>query len=143
MNHTLLENEATRTYTLAFESGDSVVDELLAFADEHDLKASHLTAIGAFQRARLGFYDLAEKEFDEIVVDEQVEVLSMTGNVARHDGAPALHAHVVLGRRDGSTIGGHLLAATVRPTLELMLVETPGTLQRAYDEASGLPLLQL
>lgn len=143
MNDQLLANGTTRTHTLVFETGDSVVDELIAFAEEHDLNASHLTAIGAFQQARLGFYDLAEKKFDEIVVDEQVEVLSMMGNVARRDGAPALHAHVVLGRRDGSTLGGHLLAATVRPTLEMMLVETPGTLQRVHDEASGLPLLQL
>lgn len=143
MHNKLLNNEATRTYTLAFETGDAVVDTLMAFAKKHDLSASHLTAIGAFQQARLGFYDLDEKRFEEIAVDEQVEVLSMTGNVARHEGAPALHAHVVLGRRDGLTIGGHLLSAIVRPTLEMMLVETPGTLQRAHDEASGLPLLQL
>jgi len=143
MNNKLLQNEATRTYTLVFEAGDSVVDELVAFAEEHDLSASHLTAIGAFHQALLGFYNLEEKRFEEIPVDEQVEVLSMTGNVTRYDGSAQLHAHVVLGRRDGATVGGHLLGATVNPTLEMMLIETPGTLQRAYDEASGLPLIQM
>lgn len=143
MNNKLLQNEATRTYTLVFDTGDAVVDKLIAFAEEHDLSASHLTAIGAFRQALLGFYNLDEKRFEEIPVDEQVEVLSFMGNVTRYDGAAQLHAHVVLGRRDGSTVGGHLLDATVNPTLEMMLVETPGTLQRAHDEASGLPLIQM
>ena len=70
MNNKLLQNEATRTYTLVFEAGDSVVDELVAFAEEHDLSASHLTAIGAFRQALLGFYNLEEKRFEEIPVDE-------------------------------------------------------------------------
>lgn len=143
MNNKLLENEATRTYTLVFESGDSVVDELLAFAAEHDLSASHLTAIGAFRGAMLGFYDVAAKRFEEIPVEEQVEVVSMTGNITRYEASTQLHAHVVLGRRDGSTVGGHLLGATVHPTLEMMLVETPGTLQRRHDEATGLPLIDM
>jgi hypothetical protein len=143
MNNKLLQNEATRTYTLVFESGDSVVDELVAFAAEHDLSASHFTAIGAFRGAMLGFYDLEAQRFEEIPVEEQVEVVSLMGNITRYDGAPQLHAHVVLGRRDGSTVGGHLLGATVHPTLEMMLIETPGTLQRRHDEATGLPLLDL
>jgi hypothetical protein len=143
MNNKLLQNEATRTYTLVFESGDSVVDELVAFAAEHDLSASHFTAIGAFRGAILGFYDLEAQRFEEIPVEEQVEVVSLMGNITRYDGAPQLHAHVVLGRRDGSTVGGHLLGATVHPTLEMMLIETPGTLQRRHDEATGLPLLDL
>ncbi len=143
MNNKLLQNEATRTYTLVFEPGDAVVDELMAFAAEHDLSASHLTAIGAFRSATLGFYDLEVKRFEEIPVEEQVEVASMTGNITRYEGAPQLHAHVVLGRRDGSTIGGHLLGATVNPTLEMMLIETPGTLQRRHDEATGLPLIDM
>ena len=143
MNNKLLQNEATRTYTLVFESGDSVVDELIAFAAEHDLSASHFTAIGAFRQATVAFYDLEAKQFEEIPVGEQVEVLSMTGNLTRYEGAPQLHAHVVLGRRDGSTVGGHLLNATVNPTLEMMVIETPGTLQRRYDDASGLPLIDM
>jgi hypothetical protein len=143
MNNKLLQNEATRTYTLVFESGDSVVDELVAFAAEHDLSASHLTAIGAFSHATLGFYNLEEKRFEEIPVKEQTEVLSLVGNITRYEGAPQLHAHVVLGRRDGSTVGGHLLGATVNPTLEMMVIETPGTLQRRHDDASGLPLIDM
>jgi len=143
MDNKLIENDAARTYTLVFESGDSVIDDLVAFAAEHDLSASHFTAIGAFRGAMLGFYNLEEKRFEEIPVKGQTEVVSMTGNITRYEGTPQLHAHVVLSRRDGSTVGGHLLGATVNPTLEMMLIETPGTLQRRHDDATGLPLIDM
>jgi predicted DNA-binding protein with PD1-like motif len=74
-------------------------------------------------------------------VREQVELLSLVGNVALANGEPKIHAHVVVGRRDGTALGGHLLDARVRPTLELVLVETPATLRRVVDTATGLPLL--
>lgn len=131
------------TYTLVFETGDAVLEELQSFAVDQDLSASHFTGLGAFAEATLAFYDLDAKEYQPIPVDEQTEVASFTGNVARHEGEPKLHVHAVLGRPDGSTIGGHLMEATVRPTLEVQLTETPGALQRHYDEASGLPLLDL
>jgi hypothetical protein len=131
------------TFTLAFATGDAVLDELRAFAVRHDLRASHFTGLGAFAEATLAFYDLEAKEYRPIEVDEQTEVASFTGNVAVYEDEPRLHVHAVLARRDGSTVGGHLLSATVRPTLEVTLTEKPGTLQRRYDEASGLPLLNL
>jgi predicted DNA-binding protein with PD1-like motif len=59
------------------------------------------------------------------------------------DGAPMLHAHVVVARRDGSTLGGHLLEGLVRPTLEIVVSETDAHLRRRYDERSGLPLIAL
>ncbi len=143
MQSTLLHDDGTRTFALAFDAGEEVAEGLADFAEAHDLGAARLTAIGAFARATLGFFVPEEKEYEEIPVEEQVEVLSLTGNIARYDGAPRLHAHAVLGRRDGSTVGGHLLEATVRPTLEVMLIEAPARLERAVDAASTLPLLKL
>lgn len=128
-------------YTLAFETGDAVLETLDAFVSRRDISAGHFTGLGAFSEAQLAFYDLDGKEYRPLDVDEQTEVASFTGNVARYEGEPRLHVHAVLARRDGSTIGGHLLEATVRPTLEVTVVEMSGTLRRQYDEASGLPLL--
>lgn len=119
------------------------MEELQSFAEARDLTASHFTGLGAFSEATLAFYDLDEKEYRPIPVDEQAEVASFTGNITRYDGDPQLHVHAVLGRPDGSTVGGHLMDATVRPTLEVTLTETAGVLQRQYDDASGLPLLDL
>jgi uncharacterized protein len=50
---------------------------------------------------------------------------------------------VVLGKRDGSAVGGHLLRTTVRPTLEVILTETPVVLRRRSDPESGLALIDL
>jgi predicted DNA-binding protein with PD1-like motif len=134
---------SARTFAVVFDSGDDPADGLCAFAEEHDVGAAHLTGLGAFREATLGFYAPDTQEYERIPVREQAEVLSLTGNVARYDGAPKLHAHVVLGRRGGEAVGGHLMSASVRPTLEVTLVETPPALHREMDEASGLPLIAL
>lgn len=132
-----------RTFALIFERGDNVVSTLERFAAEHGLNASRFSAIGAFQNVVLGYFDWERKDYDRIQVDEQVEVLSLLGDVALDGARPKLHAHAVLGRRDGSTVGGHLLEATVRPTLEVLLVESPGYLRRVHEPESGLALIDI
>lgn len=132
-----------RTFAVVFDAGGDPTAGLLAFAREHEISAARLSALGAFREATLAFFNVETNEYEEIPVEQQTEVLNLTGNLALSGGQPKLHAHAVLGRRDGSTVGGHLLEATVRPTLEVMLVETPATLRREIDEATGLPLLNL
>lgn len=140
----MLTDGPPRTFAVVLAESDSVTDELTRFAADHDVGAAALTAIGAFRRATLGFFDRTAKEYLEIPVEEQAEVLSLTGDLARaDDGAVALHAHVVLGLRDGTTRGGHLLSATVRPTLEVMVTESPGLLRRRYRPDVGLALIDV
>jgi len=137
-------NEAPeRTIALILDRGDEVMSRLQHFAIEHHLTASRLTAIGAFESATLGYFDWERKSYDRIPVDEQVEVLSLVGDIALDGAQPKVHAHVVLGRRDGSTLGGHLLEARVRPTLEVMLVDSPEYLRRRCDPASGIALIRI
>ena len=136
--------EATeRTHVLILETGDEVVACLQDFCKEQKLSAARFTAIGAFSRATLAYFNWETKEYDKIPVDEQVEVLVLAGDVALHEGAPTIHAHVVVGKRDGSAHGGHLLEAHVRPTLEVVLIEAPGYLKRRVDPESGLPLIDV
>jgi len=132
-----------RTWTLVFDEGDEVMSSLTAFARERQLTAARFTAIGAFRDATLGYFDWTSKTYAKIPVREQVEVLSLVGDVALEGGAPKVHAHVVVGKRDGSAHGGHLLDAHVRPTLEVMLTESPAHLRRLFDPASGLALIEI
>jgi uncharacterized protein len=132
-----------RTIALVFDRGDEVVGTLEQFAAKQKLTAARFTAIGAFERVTLGYFDWERKDYERIPVDEQVEVLSLVGDVALDGDKPKLHAHAVLGRRDGSTVGGHLLEATVRPTLEVLLIDSPGHLRRKRDPVSGLALIDL
>jgi len=143
MKYKLLNGIDNATYALIFESGEEVMETLKTFANEHKLKASRFSAIGAFSKAELGFFDFNIKDYKKIPVNEQVEVLSLTGDVALYGDASKLHVHVVLGKPDGTAIGGHLLTATVRPTLEVILEESPGYLQRRIDEETGLPLIEM
>jgi uncharacterized protein len=143
MREKLLHDQGEKTFALVFDPGDEVVSGLTSFAGRHRLAASHLTAIGAFSQAVLGYFDRDRRDYRRIPVTEQVEVLSLIGDVALKDGKPALHAHVVLGKADGTTVGGHLLEARVWPTLEVILIESPAHLRRRHDPASGLALIDL
>lgn len=139
----LSEEGGQTTYVLVFETGEEVISALTGFARERGLDAASFTAVGAFGATTLGYFDVDEKEYRKIPVHEQVEVLSLTGNVASREGEPQIHAHAVLGRSDGTTRGGHLLEARVRPTLEMVLTETPEHLRRRTDRETGLPLIAL
>jgi predicted DNA-binding protein with PD1-like motif len=143
MRSKLLAESEQRTFALVFDSADEVVSSLERFAQEQAMDAAHFTAIGAFRRATLGYFAWDRKDYLRIPVDEQVEVLTLAGDVALQGEKRKVHAHVVLGRRDGSTVGGHLLEAEVRPTLELVLVESPAHLRRKHDPETGLALIRI
>jgi predicted DNA-binding protein with PD1-like motif len=137
------ERQGERTFALVFDTGEEVLEGLRAFAREANLTAARFTAIGALRDVTLGFFDPERKEYEKTVLQEQVEVLSLLGNAAIHGERPAVHAHVVVGKRDGTAHGGHLLEAHVRPTLEVIVIESPKHLYRQHDQKTGLALLRL
>ena len=132
-----------RTFAVIFDTGDEVMTGLTSFARERRLTACHCTAIGAFSDLTVGFFDWEQKDYVKLPIHEQVEVLSLVGDIALKDGQPMIHAHVVVGKSDGTAHGGHLIEGHVRPTLEVILVESPTFLQRTHDEESGLALIDL
>ena len=95
MESKLITDQAEKTFVLVFETGDEVVDKLLEFAKQQQLAAARFTAIGAFQELTLGYFDWQKKEYLKIPMKEQVEVLSLAGNVVSTDKGPKLHAHIV------------------------------------------------
>jgi uncharacterized protein len=129
------------TYLLVFHTGQEVTQGLLAFARKHGLVAGHLTGIGAISDAVLGYFDPQKKVYLRNQEKGQAELLSLTGNLALFDGQPFFHIHAALGLRDGSTRGGHLFEATVRPTVEVVLTTYSRPVHRKIDPDSGLPLL--
>jgi predicted DNA-binding protein with PD1-like motif len=143
MRAKLIHEHGERTFVLVFDTGDEVVAGLTAFAKQHDLAASHFTGIGAFSSVVVGYFEWERRDYNHIPIAEQVEVLSLVGDIALADGDPKVHAHVVVGKSDGTAHGGHLLEGHVRPTLEVMLVESPAHLQRRPDPDSGLALIDL
>ena len=134
---------AEKTFAVVFGTGDEAMDGLLSFAKEQTLGAANFTGIGACSSVVLGYFDWEKKDYIQIRVDEQVEVVSLIGDIALEKGEPKVHAHAVIGKRDGSAMGGHLLKAHVRPTIEIVVAESPAHLQRAFDPQSGLALIRL
>ncbi len=132
-----------KTYAVIFDSGDEAIEGLTRFAREEHLSAAQFTAIGAFSELLLGYFNYHKKDYDRIPIREQVEVLSLMGDVALKDGEPKVHAHVVVGKADATAHGGHLLSGSVRPTLEVVLTETPGHLRRVPDPETGLALIDV
>ena len=133
-----------RTFVLVLDSGEEAFAAITTFAMQNGLEAASLTAIGAFASATVGWFDFDARTYRPIEVAEQCEVLSIIGDVATDDdGKSSLHAHCVVGLRDGTTRGGHLLKGEVHPTLEVTLVETPAHLRRRKRPELGIALIDL
>jgi uncharacterized protein len=141
MKSTILRGDGERTVALVFETGDDPIQGLLDYSGRERLTSGHFSAIGAFEEVTLGYFEWARKDYTRILIREQVEVLSLVGDIALEGNVPRVHAHVVVGKADGTAHGGHLLAARVRPTLELILVEPPGHLRRRFDPETKLALI--
>jgi uncharacterized protein len=125
------------------ETGEEVASSLKRFAEENQLAASSFKAIGALSSAKVAWFNWNTKKYETAAeFKEQIEVLSLIGDVALADGRPVVHAHLIIGRRDGTAHGGHLLEAYVRPTLEVVLTESPQALRKVVDRESGIVLIQ-
>jgi len=136
--------DTPKTFVLIFDTGDEIASLLKQFAAGQGLAGSRFKAIGALSYAQLGWFNWETKKYaPACVLDEQVELLSLIGDIALRDGEPQVHAHVVVGRSDGAAHGGQLLEARVRPACELILTESPIRLQKKYDPKAGIALIQV
>ena len=125
-----------KTFILVFKTGDELAKGLLEFAEQEMLSAASFKAVGALSSVRLGWYSWESKQYEpSVTLDEQVELLSLIGDVALKDGKPSVDAH-------GTAHGGHLLEAHIRPTCEVVLIESPTQLQKQIDPQSGLALIR-
>jgi uncharacterized protein len=133
--------EPTRQYAVIFYQGDEAFSGLLEFAEKYHVTSAHFTAVGALNGATLGWFDPQRKMYKKIPINGQHEVIGMSGDIALYQGKPVVHTHMVVGSPDGTTQGGHVLEAHVSPTLEVMVTEDPVTMQKRFDPATDLTLI--
>jgi predicted DNA-binding protein with PD1-like motif len=133
--------EPTKQYAVIFYQGDEAFSGLLEFAEKYDIRSAHFTAIGALHGATLGWFDPQRKMYKKIPINGQREVIGMSGDIAVYEGKPLVHTHMVVGNSDGTTRGGHVLAANVSPTLEVMVTVDPVAMQKRFDPATDLTLI--
>lgn len=133
----------TRVWIAVLEEGEEAKVSLLSLAKTEAIANASFVALGAFEKAVIAYFDWQEKKYQNIPVDEQVEVITLVGDIVPDDqGKPSLHAHTVLGRSDGSTRGGHLIEGHVRPTLEITVTEMPAHLKRHKHPELGVALIE-
>src|SRR5271155_1184333 len=137
----LTTEEPTRQYAVIFYQGDEAFSGLLEFAEKYHVTSAHFTAIGALNGATLGWFDPQRKMYKKIPIVGQHEVIGMSGDIALYQGKPVVHSHMMVGNADGTTRGGHVLEAYVSPTLEVMVTVDPVTMQKRFDPATDLTLI--
>jgi uncharacterized protein len=133
--------QPTKQYAVIFYQGDEAFSGLLEFAEKYQVTSAHFTAIGALNGATLGWFDPQRKMYKKIPIVGQHEVIGMSGDIALYQGKPVVHAHMVVGNSDGTTRGGHVLDAYVSPTLEVMVTVDPVMMQKRFDPATDLTLI--
>jgi predicted DNA-binding protein with PD1-like motif len=143
MKFKLLNEGAQKTFAIILDNNEHVMACLKDFAVKHNIHAAQFTAIGALRQAVLGFFKFDMKDYKKIYIDEQTEVLNMSGDISIYKNEPMLHVHVVLGKEDGTAHGGHLMEGIVHPTLEVILTESAGHLNRQMDDSVGIPLIKI
>ncbi|SDS21366.1 PPC domain-containing DNA-binding protein [Bradyrhizobium canariense] len=133
-----------RTFVLILDQGEEAFKAIIDFANKENVSGASVSAVGAFAEAKVGWFDLAAKNYRPIAVGEQCEVLSLIGDVAQgDDGKASLHLHAVLGLQDGSVRGGHFLSGSVRPTLEVTITESMAHLRRKKRPDLGIALIDI
>lgn len=131
-------------HLIRFFHGEEIVSGLVAFAKSANLTAAWVQALGALSRAEIGYYDPEARKYERLAIEEDVEVTGLIGNLSLVEQEPFAHLHVTLGRRDFSTLGGHLFRGEAGATVEVLLLAFAGAkLERARDEEIGLNLWAL
>src|SRR5216683_257049 len=133
--------EQTKQYAVIFYTGDEAFSGLQKFAEDYHVTSAHFTAIGAVNGATLGWFDPQRKMYKKIPITGQHEVIGMSGDIALYQGKPVVHTHMLVGASDGTPRAGHVLAANVAPTLEVMVTVNPIKMQKRLDADTDLTLI--
>jgi predicted DNA-binding protein with PD1-like motif len=134
-------NSGSKQYAVIFYQGDEAFSGLLEFAEKYHVTSAHFTAIGAIDEATVAWFDPQRKMYKKIPIKGQHEVIGMSGDIALYQGKSVVHTHMLVGSPYGTTQGGHVLEAYVSPTLEVMVTVDPVTMQKRFDPATDLTLI--
>jgi len=143
MNNPMHVRDVETGFVIKLSRGEKVMESLTEFCKTRGLQGGFLQGIGAVRNTEMGYYDLEKREYFFKSYPGDMEVISMTGNIALVDEAPFLHVHLTLSDTENRAHGGHLKEAEVAVTLEVFLTPFPVALKRTYDDGTGLKLLDI
>lgn len=144
MKATILHHQpGLRKFLLIFDPGDSFLQPMIEFVRQNQIGGASFTGLGALSEATLAWFDPADGQYKPFHVAEQVECASMVGNISWMNDKPFIHAHCVLGKRDGKCLSGHVKDLKALPTLEVTLEEHGVRLERRKRPDTGFALIDL
>ncbi|NHJ49516.1 MAG: DUF296 domain-containing protein [Asgard group archaeon] len=134
--------EQQKVHLIRLEKGEELLTSVLSYVKEQNILSGFLSGIGALEKGTIGYFDIKDIKYHHIPFNE-VELLSCSGNIARNKDTdePVAHIHILIGEKDGKSLGGHLVDGIVSVTAEIYLVETRPIVYRTKDEDTGLYLL--
>lgn len=138
---------AANEYLLVFTDPDpeDVIAAIDAFAAEQNIASGRLQAVGSVQSATLAWWNDETRAVEKYPAVGQFEVVSFQGNLATPaaSNCQRVHAHAVLAGKGGTLIGGHVVAMTVRASLEVSLTAFDVPVTRAFNSAFNLCTIEL
>ncbi len=128
---------------LVLPRGAELLDGIREAAREAAIGSAAFVGLGAVEQLRLAWFDRYEKRYREGTLEGVWEIASLVGNVTRFEDAPRVHAHVVASDRSYRVRAGHLVGGVVAVTCEITLTPFEAPVERRFDDAFNLPLIDL
>ncbi|MBN1433968.1 DUF296 domain-containing protein [Candidatus Fermentibacterales bacterium] len=131
----LLQSE--KMVLLRFDRGDELISDLSRWFAQSGLSGAVIASgIGMVEDFEIGAY--RPEGYEKSRMEGPAELLALSGNISTKQGDPFPHVHVVLGRHDRSTMGGHLFRAGIAVTVEMCLLPASDT-RLLRRENPGIP----
>lgn len=130
-----------KPFILALKMGENLFEGIMKCAIERNIKSASLSGLGTLDDVTVAFYHLDKKDYATKVFHGMYELISLNGNIALLDGKPFIHIHAALGTDTYDVVGGHIMDATVGPSVEITITPLSDTIHREYDHETGLKLI--
>ena len=129
-------------YVLRLNRGEEIVSSITELCKKENIKAGSISGIGATQSVEAGFYSFKKKKYQGYCFNQNMEILSLLGNISTKDGEPYLHLHIVVSNDEGEALGGHLTKGIISVTGEIFIDTIDATIERKPDELTGINLMK-
>jgi predicted DNA-binding protein with PD1-like motif len=124
------------------DKGEEILSVITKIIEKENIKLGSVSAVGAINYLKAGLFEPKEKNYLVNVFEKDMEIVSFIGNITAMNGKPYIHVHIAAADSVGKTVGGHLSAAVVSLTAEMIINIYNGEVGRAFDGDIGLNLLK-
>ena len=129
-------------YVLKVSVGEDVMVELKIFCQDQEIEAASFFAIGAAKEIQIAWYNIHKKEDVKRDIQQELEIVSLLGNVAIEGKETLVHAHGSFSDKNMQIMAGHVNKLVVGAACEIVLTKLEGKIEKTYDDETGLKLMK-